>query len=48
LGKFQAIGLTRFIFEFNGKNIVLKKREVFPSVETDAKNYSPEIRVSDD
>ena len=48
LGKFQAIGLTRFIFGFDGKNFVLKKREVSASVETDAKNYSPEIRVSDD
>jgi len=48
IGKFQATGVTRFIFGFNGKTIALKKREFFPSVENDAKNYFPEIIISND
>lgn len=39
---------TRFRFEFDGRAFALKKREVFPHPQDEARNFEPEIRVGND
>jgi hypothetical protein len=47
-GKFSALVYTHFLFESNGKKMALKRREVFPYPEGSAKNYRPEVKISND
>ena len=39
---------TRFRFAFDGRAFALKKREVFPYTQDEARNFEPEIHVGDD
>jgi hypothetical protein len=48
VGKFSAKSFTRFLFEFKGRKLVLKERDVFPFPPRDAKNYSATIRITND
>ncbi|HVF88290.1 MAG TPA: hypothetical protein VM866_11910, partial [Pyrinomonadaceae bacterium] len=47
-GKFSALVYTRFLFESDGKKVALKRREVFPYPEGNAKNYHSEVSISND
>jgi hypothetical protein len=47
-GKFIADEFTRFLFEFNGRQFVMKKRELFPNPEKNVMNYPSKISIGND
>jgi hypothetical protein len=46
--KFEAHSFTRFVFSFNGKTFVVKKREVLPFPARNNLNYPATVTVSND
>lgn len=45
-GKFSAHYFTRFLFEFDGRRFVPKKRKVLPNPLENVLNYSPKVSIN--
>ena len=46
--KFEARSFTRFLFEYDGRRFVLRRREVFPNPQPNVMNNSPSVSISDE